>query len=124
MATKQTIRNRVLRRLKALPAGQTADSEDAQIVEDAYDSLHAYLTERDVITWGSTDDIPLEAEEPIIKLVADSIADEFLSKADENFRIRLGIQAYGLDGSGGAFGDLQRLSAVDYIPQAIEADYF
>ena len=124
MATKQTIRNRVLRRLKALPAGQTAEPEDAQIVEDAYDSLHAYLTEREVITWGSTDDIPLEAEESIVKLVADAIADEFLSKADENFRIRLGLQAYGSDGNSGAFGDLQRLAAVPYVPTTIEAEYF
>lgn len=123
--TKQKLRNRVLQQLKSLVAGQTADSEDAQIVEDAYDGLHAYLTEREIITWSSTDDIPIEAEIPMIRLVKDAVADDFLSKGaiDEQMRIRIAIEAYGTDRKSGAFGDLQILAAVDYVPQQVEANY-
>ena len=123
MATKQDIRNQVLRRLKVLPAGQTADSEDASIVETAYDNLHALLTEREVINWGSSDDIPSEAVLPIVSLVADAVADEFLTKNDEQRRIRLRLEAYGQTGNAGAFSDLQRLIAVPYVSTPVEADY-
>ena len=123
MATKQDIRNQVLRRLKVLPAGQTADSEDASIVETAYDNLHALLTEREVINWGASDDIPSEAVLPIVSLVADAVADEFLTKNDEQRRIRLRLEAYGQTGNAGAFSDLQRLIAVPYVSTPVEADY-
>lgn len=126
-ATKAQIRDKVLRKLKVLAFGQTATAEDADIVETAYDEVHALLSEKEVITWGSGDSIPDEAVRPIVKIVAFEVADDFLSSKDEGRYQRLRFEAYGPnypDMTGGALAILQELAAVDYVPQPTEAEYF
>lgn len=124
MATKAQLRDKVLRKLKVLAAGQSAPPDDATIVEDAYDELHAQLTEDNVITWGSTDDIPDEAVRSMVKLVSFEVADTFLGARDEARYNRIRAEAYGLDGNSGAFGVLRSLAAIDYVPTQTEATYY
>ncbi len=124
MATKAQIRNKVLRKLKVLHANQSAPPDDATIVEDIYDEVYAYLSERNAVTWGSSDDIPAEAVQFVVRIVAYESADEYLSLMDESRYQRLKFEAYGSDDMSGAFGELVRLSAVDYVPLESEADYY
>jgi hypothetical protein len=124
VATKAQIRDKVLRKLKILRFGQAAFVEDATIVEDAYDELHAQLSEDNVITWGSTDDIPDEAVASIVKIVAYEVGDVFLGATEEVRYNRLRAEAYGLDGNSGAFGVLKSLASIDYVPTQTEATYY
>jgi len=93
-------------------------------VDDRYDELYAELNERGVIYWGASDDVPTESVGSIIKILAYEVADEFLGINDEARLGRLKFEAYGIDGNSGAFGDLQRLSTIDYVPTTVEAEYF
>jgi hypothetical protein len=43
--TKAQLRNRVLRELGVLAAGETATAEDAQVVEEMIDTQHAMLAQ-------------------------------------------------------------------------------
>ena len=77
MATKAQIAERVLQKLMVLEHGETMDSGDQAIVEAAYDSSFAILDSLNLVSWGSGDDIPTEAELPIIGYVADKIKGAF-----------------------------------------------
>ena len=77
MATKAEIAKKVLRKLKVLSFGQTPPVEDSDIVEAVYDELHADLTEDNIITWGSTDDIPDEAVRAIVTGIELALEYEF-----------------------------------------------
>lgn len=77
MATKAQLAVKVLQKLGVLAAGDTADSNDQTLVEEAYDSAYQYLRSLHLVSWGSSDDIPTYAVLPVRNYVASTIANDF-----------------------------------------------
>lgn len=124
MATKAQIKTRALRRLRVLAAGETASTDIDDIIDAAYDATYAMLAEDGTVTWGSTDDVPDEAEYAFTTLVAAQCADEF-GVPEDRYR-RLQAEAWGPDGAGRkcAMRKLREYSAQQYAPMETEADYY
>ena len=116
MATKSQIAERVLQKLMVLEHGETMDTGDQTIVETAYDSSFAILDSLNLVSWGSGDSIPVEAELPIIDYVADKIKSAFQIPLDVRQLLPFESQQ--------AETTLAFLVTPDYIPDATESDYF
>jgi hypothetical protein len=71
------LRNRVLRKIKVLPNGQTADANDASLVDEAWQELYETLYQDNIINFEDYDDIPDEAVRPLVDIMAYEIVDEF-----------------------------------------------
>lgn len=69
MATKAELATKVMQYLKRLQAGQTINSDDSTLIQDAYDSLYLILRDNHSVNWGSDDDIPQEFELPIVMIL-------------------------------------------------------
>jgi hypothetical protein len=107
-----------------LEAGQTVSSADATDVDAVYSALYANLVERGVITWGSSDEVPDEAERPMVALLAAEIADDF--HVDEPQYSRLQQEAWGPDTAKrlSAISQLYLLADPGYTSTQTEAEYF
>lgn len=116
MATKAKIAERVLQKLMVLEHGETMDTGDQGIVEDAYDSAYALLDHNQLVTWGSGDDIPVAAELPIIDYVADRVKGAFVVPPD----IRANLPAERVF----AERDLAALKEGDYVPDITPGEYY
>lgn len=77
MATKAELRNKVLQKLGVIGAGDTPETSDQTLVEEAYDSAYAYLRSLHIVSWGSGGDIPTWAVNPIKNYVASQVANEY-----------------------------------------------
>lgn len=78
MATKAEIATKVLQKLQVLKAGGTADPGDSTLVQDKYDTVYQLLHADDLVSWASTEDIPVEAVTAIVGLVARECLEEFV----------------------------------------------
>jgi ATP phosphoribosyltransferase len=67
--TKAQLRNRVLRELGVLAAGETAAAEDAEVIEEMIDTQHAMLARELFVDW-TTSAIPQNVFEPLAAVVA------------------------------------------------------
>lgn len=108
MATKAEIATKVAQALKVLETGATIDSDDSTIIQAKYDSRYKVLAAIDLVSWGSGDDIPTEAETPIVYLVAQDCLTEFHVPMDT-------VQLI-LAGASRAIMDLKNIEYVDYVP--------
>ena len=80
MATTRTRRDLVdaaLANLGILAAGQTADAEDFEAVDDHVEPLLAWLENAEILDLDNVDEIPLEFFSPLSVLLADDAALEF-----------------------------------------------
>lgn len=68
--TKAELRNRALIMLGKLALGQTPSGALSADMENVYDQVYARLKSRDLVTWGTSDDIPDEFVEDITALMA------------------------------------------------------
>lgn len=76
--TKATLRNRVLRHIGVLAAGETASSEDASVVDDAIETAFEELDKYGTVESGFTsNNIPDWAQEPLRDRVAFQVAPAF-----------------------------------------------
>ena len=64
------VRDRALFILGKLATGQTAKGELADDMERAYDQIYDSLETQNLVSWGSTDDIPNEFVEDVALLMA------------------------------------------------------
>ena len=69
MATKADVRNRTLKHLGLVAAGQTTPGEYVTTTDAVVQEAHENLTERGVIDW-SIDKIPNKAMTDVIRLIA------------------------------------------------------
>lgn len=78
MATKAELRDRVLRHLKVLEAGESATAEDASAVETAIDDVYAELGELGMAYWAANA-IPAGCIRPLMRVVAADVAADFVT---------------------------------------------
>lgn len=128
MATKAQVRNKALKKIKALEEGETPTNEVIADVEAVYDEIYAYLATDNAVTWDGDEDIPAEAVRPMVSILAAEIADQFLGDSQEARYQRLQVEAYGVGGrekgNGGAKLELQTIAQNDYISKPTPAEYF
>ena len=123
MPTKAQIRNKALKRVRALEPGDTPSSDDITDVEEAYDELYKFLVSKKAVTWDSDEDIPEEATYHVVTMLAANIADEYA--VPENTYQRLKAEAYGIENvSLGSLGELIDLAKPDRVPDITEGIYF
>ena len=80
MATTRTRRDLVeaaLTKLGILAAGQTADAEDFEAVDDEVEPLLEWLEKAEILDLEDPEEIPLEFFQPLAVLLADRAALEF-----------------------------------------------
>ncbi len=82
MATKQQIATRVLQKLVVLENQEVIDPLDEALIIESYDSAYALLEFDGLVTWGSGDDIPIQAELSIIDYVAHRVMGSFTVRPD------------------------------------------
>ena len=114
--TKAEIAEKGLQKLGVLESGETVDSADQTIVEDVYDSTYKILAAQDLVSWGSGDDIPTEAVNPIVFIVAENCLTEFIIPQDKQMLVIRGAEK--------AMGQLKMLEFVDYVPDEEGHYYF
>lgn len=77
MATQAELRNKVLEKLSVIEPGGTAETGDANSVDDAIDSFYHWLLSNHYATWASADDIPTWAVLPMTEVLAMRMAPDF-----------------------------------------------
>lgn len=85
------VRDRALFILGKLARGQTATGELADDMDRAYDQIYQSLETQNLVSWGSTDDIPDEFVEDIALLIAFERSE---SIPTERFQ-RIGVRVQG-----------------------------
>lgn len=81
-ASPADIADGALRRLNAVGAGQSATAEDAALVTDGYQALHAELTENGLIDW-PYEMCPRAAQYGIVAMLAARFSPEFLGVSEQ-----------------------------------------
>jgi len=76
MATKAQIVKRALIRAGVIPYDREPTAEESQQVTATLESIHAKWVDEDRVRWELTD-IPQEIEDPLVSILAYSIADDF-----------------------------------------------
>lgn len=84
--TREQLVERALRKLGALPAGQSAAPEDANLVDDEIEPLMADLAQRSIYAWGDPDQIDDAAFIHLADILANSVSRVFGVPQDENAR--------------------------------------
>jgi len=107
---------KVLNKLGVIGPQDTSPVEYTTLVEETYDEVWEELSERRIVTWGSTDEIPTEAIKSVVYLVAAELVGEFEVPGDKARNIQSGaLRSEGL---------LRRLAAVDYVSAPVKfVDY-
>lgn len=111
MATQTEIAIKALQKIGVIAAGETPDSDDQTLVDEAYDSLYEELRSRHLVDWGSAEDIPTWAVLHVRDILANRIANEYgipRSADEEELAVR----------------KMAKHLAVDYAYEAVEADYY
>ncbi|MBC8642129.1 hypothetical protein IAG25_35580 [Caballeronia sp. EK] len=76
MTTQAELATRVLRKLKVLGTGQTADADDLLIAEEKVSAVHASLKKDERVRW-TLQGIPEAAAEPYVFMASFLAAPEF-----------------------------------------------
>ncbi len=124
MATSGEIRDRALRRMGVLAAGDTARSSYASDLDTAYTEVYAQLETKDLVTWDSDEDIPNEFAHSVVALTAYARIDEY-NVPTERYQ-RIVRDAIGIPGdplSPGAEKVIRGLQSGDVV-ETPQSDYY
>lgn len=77
MATLLSVKQKALRRLGVLAAGQTMSGDQDTQVTTAYNSVYERLLEKELVAWAKNADIPDQFVEPFVCILAFELADEY-----------------------------------------------
>jgi len=114
--TKSQIGVLALQSLHVVEGDATPDTNDTTVIEKAYDLIYAVLRTKHLVSWGSTGDIPDEAVNPVVALVAESRIGYFKPPQHAEADIRLKAST--------AFLDLTEVLSPDYVSDPVPAEYF
>lgn len=121
MAVSQAnLRDRVLRKLGVLSEDQAATSYHAAQVYEAYDAVYARLATHSAIAWPKTTrtalEIPAEVTNPLVRLLAAELTDQFGTPEPTAQRILMEAPM--------AEMDLRAAIANDYVPAETQAEHY
>jgi hypothetical protein len=117
------LRRKVLEKLQVLAADEPVSAADGQIVQAAYESLHAILIIDDLVTWVVTEDIPDEFEGPMVAMTAAELVDEF--HCPDGLKVKILLEGkYNASPTSFAERQLRRLTSPGYEGEPAETEYF
>lgn len=115
MATKANLAKVILKKLKAIDPEETPDEADSQDVQDAYDRLYQELLNDNLVSWTSTANIPVWAENPVADILAWRLQPDFSSPMQN-------VQQMEINHTAG-WRSLRRQLAPDYVTDSTN-EYF
>lgn len=121
--TPLALKTATLRKLGVISPGMPVSSDDMDVVTEKYAGLHAALIQRNTVTWALTEDIPSEAEQPVIDLLAARLVDDFGTSEPRASIIRA-LGALFADPMSPAERQLRSAINEDYVHSPLETDYY
>ena len=116
MATKAQVRNKALKKVRALEEGESPTNEVIADVEGVMVELHAFLQDKNAVTWDSDENIPTAAVRPFVSIIAAETADDFGVDEMRDQRLQKEREI--------SMKRLINLASPDYVYTEIEADYY
>jgi hypothetical protein len=106
-----------------LGSGEVAEPDDADVVARKYAALYEMLSEKELVAWTNTDDVPSYADLPLTYMLAFFIASAFGVSGQKYMDLgRLGS----LDGNPPSLAErmLRKQFSRDYFPRAARPEFF
>lgn len=121
--TPAELKTATLRKLKVISSTDDASPEDFVLIGEKYESLHAILLTKSLVTWALDEDIPAKAVEAVKTMLAAFSADEF-GVPEPRATILKGEGALNLPQASPAERLLRAVLAAKYVPNPVQAEYF
>lgn len=115
MTTQAEIRNLAAENLGKLGEGQILESRVSGDLDDAISEVYNTLRRLNLVSWGSTDDVPVEFSAPFAMLVADQRKTKY--KIPDNHYVRITAEGWGADFNGKAIKMIKRLQSRQKVVQ-------
>jgi len=87
--TPAAIKQAVLERVGVVPAGGPYPADEVALITRKYTGIHALLVRKKLVIWALSENIPDEAQEPLVSILAFSVAAEYGVPEPRYTRLRL-----------------------------------
>ena len=125
--TPAALKSAVLKKLQITAAGDTDAADDVAIITEKYTGLHQMLLVAGLVIWSKTENVPGEAEQPIVAMLAALAASDFGIPEPRHSRLQL-EGAFNLPitvgGPSLAERQLRKALAQKHISSPVVSEYF
>ena len=125
--TPAALKKAVLKKLQVTAAGDVDAADDVAIITEKYTGLHQMLLVAGLVIWSKTENIPGEAEQPIVAMLAALAASDFGIPEPRHSRLQL-EGAFNLPitvgGPSLAERQLRKALAQKHISSPVVSEYF
>ncbi len=125
--TPAQLKSAVLTKLQITAAGGRDAADDVAIITQKYTGLHKMLLKDSLVTWSLTENIPGEAEQPVVAMLAAFCASEFGIPEPRHSRLQLEGALHLPATVGGpslAERQLRKALAAPHVSSAVVSEYF
>ena len=125
--TPAALKSAVLKKLQVTAAGDTDAADDIAIITQKYTGLHQMLLVAGLVSWSKTENVPGEAEQPVVAMLAALAASEFSIPEPRHSRLQLEGAfnlPVGLGGPSLAERQLRKALAQKHISSPVVSEYF
>ena len=125
--TPAALKSAVLKKLQITAAGDTDAADDIAIMTQKYTGMHQMLLVAGLVIWSKTENVPGEAELPIVAMLAAAAASDFGIPEPRHSRLQL-EGAFNLPvtlgGPSLAERQLRKALAPKHISSTVVSEYF
>ena len=125
--TPAALKKAVLKKLQVTAAGDVDAADDIAIITEKYTGLHQMLLVAGLVIWSKTENVPAEAEQPIVAMLAALAASDFGIPEPRHSRLQL-EGAFNLPitvgGPSLAERQLRKALAQKHISSPVVSEYF
>ena len=125
--TPAALKKAVLKKLQVTAAGEVDAADDIAIITQKYAGLHQMLLIDGLVIWSLTEDVPAEAEQPVVAMLAALAASDFGIPEPRHSRLQL-EGAFNLPitvgGPSLAERQLRKALAPKHISSTVVSEYF
>ena len=125
--TPAALKKAVLKKLQITAAGDVDAADDIAIITEKYTGLHQMLLVAGLVIWSKTENVPGEAEQPIVAMLAALAASDFGIPEPRHSRLQL-EGAFNLPitvgGPSLAERQLRKALAQKHISSPVVSEYF
>ena len=125
--TPAALKKAVLKKLQVTAAGDVDAADDIAIITEKYTGLHQMLLVAGLVIWSKTENVPGEAEQPIVAMLAALAASDFGIPEPRHSRLQL-EGAFNLPitvgGPSLAERQLRKALAQKHISSPVVSEYF
>ena len=125
--TPAALKKAVLKKLQVTAAGDVDAADDVAIITEKYTGLHQMLLIDGLVIWSLTEDVPGEAEQPVVAMLAALAASDFGVPEPRHSRLQLEGAfnlPVGLGGPSLAERQLRKALAQKHISSTFVSEYF